>query len=174
MYLPYFVYKISHGVRLIHQHHRIFEAPFAITKITPNMELTGKLLEVFEVQQVSGTFRKREFVVEYAENPQYPEFVKFELIQDRTDLVNEFQPGQEVKVAFNLKGRKWTDPKGEVKYFNSLQAWRVDASAQGQPAAAPQGNSAPPPAEEPGWLADSNNNQNQGGGVSIDDDDLPF
>lgn len=137
------------------------------------MELTGKLLEVFEVQQVSGTFRKREFVVEYAENPQYPEFVKFELIQDRVDLVNEFQPGQEVKVAFNLKGRKWTDPKGEVKYFNSLQAWRIETA--GQAPAAPQGNDAPPPAEEPGWLADSNQNQAGGaGGVNIDDDDLPF
>jgi len=63
-------------------------------------------------------------------------------------------------VSFNLKGRKWTDPKGEVKYFNSLQAWKVD-SASGASAAGPEG--APPPAEEPGWVADN-----------AEEDDLPF
>ena len=40
------------------------------------------LVEIFEEQQVTASFKKREFVVEFAENPQYPEFVKFELIQD--------------------------------------------------------------------------------------------
>lgn len=137
------------------------------------MELTAKLLEVEETQQITDSFRKREFVVEYAENPQYPEYVKFELIQDRVDQINEFKPGQEIKVSFNIKGRKWNDPKGGVKYFNSLQAWRIEA-AQTQQQSAPAntgGNEVPPPSNEPGWLAADNNNA---GGVDVDDDDLPF
>ena len=124
------------------------------------MNIKGKILEVKDTVQVTETFKKREFIIEYAENPQYPEFVKFELIQDKCDLLDDFEVNQEVDVHFNLKGRKWTDPKGEVKYFNSLQAWRLD------PASAAENASAGDPGalEEPAWL-----NADDG-----DDDDLPF
>lgn len=91
------------------------------------MKVTGKLLEIQETQQVSDTFKKRMFVLEYAENPQYLEYISFELIQDRCDLLDDFQPGQDVEVSFNLRGRKWVNPEGLTKYFNSLQAWRVEA-----------------------------------------------
>lgn len=128
------------------------------------MDIKGKLLEKSETANVTASFKKREFVVEYAENPQYPEYIKFELIQDKCDLINDLQPGQEIEVHFNLKGRKWTDPKGEVKYFNSLQAWRVLPLNQHQAAggAAASGD-VPPPSEEPEWLS-----------ASAEDDDLPF
>ena len=128
------------------------------------MNIKGRILEISDTQQVTNTFKKREFVVEYAENPQYPEFIKFELIQDKCDLLNTFKVGDELDVHFNLKGRKWTDPKGEVKYFNSLQAWRLEA------ASSEATGSNPPPAdsasmeglEEPGWITDN------------EEDDLPF
>ncbi len=94
------------------------------------MDIKAKLIEKTDTQKVSDRFQKREFVVEFAENPQYPEFVKFELIQDKCDLLDSYEVGQELEVHFNLKGRKWVDPQGQTKYFNSLQAWRlVPASA---------------------------------------------
>jgi hypothetical protein len=110
------------------------------------MEVQGKIVEISDTVQVSDNFRKREFVVEYAENPQYPEFLKFECIQDKCDMLNEFSVGQEVTVSMNLKGRKWTDPQGNVKYFNSLQAWRIQAGGNqaASPAPAAQKTSAPP------------------------------
>ena len=128
------------------------------------MEIKAKLLEIFNTQQISQTFRKREFVVEYSENPQYPEFVKFELIQDKCDLLDSMKAGDMVNVSFNLKGRKWTDPQGQVKYFNSLQAWRITPEQVAAPAAPAAGNTPPPPAanDEPEWLS------------SGEDDDLPF
>ena len=92
------------------------------------MDIKGKIIEIGNTVQVSDKFRKREFVVEYAENTQYPEYIKFELTQDKCDLLNSFSPGQEVEVFFNLKGRRWTDPKGETKYFNSLQAWKIQSA----------------------------------------------
>jgi len=126
------------------------------------MDIKGKLVEVFETVQVKDTFRKREFVLEYAENPQYPELIKFELIQEKCDLLDGMNVGDEVQVFFNLKGRKWTDPQGQVKYFNSLQAWKLQAATameSGMPM-----DEAPADQDEPAWL-------NAGG---EEDDDLPF
>ncbi len=90
------------------------------------MNIKGKVLEIFPVQQVRESFRKREFVVEYRENGQYSEYLKFELLQDRCDLLNDYKIGEDVEIQFNLKGRVWTNPQGEKVYFNSLQAWRID------------------------------------------------
>ena len=89
------------------------------------MDIQGKLIEKYETTKINDSFRKREFVVEYVENPQYPELLKFDLIQDKCDLLEEFNIGDTLKVEFNLKGRKWTDPSGNDKYFNTLQAWRL-------------------------------------------------
>ena len=117
------------------------------------MDIKGKLLEIFDTQNVTNTFRKREFILEYAENPQYPELLKFELIQEKCDLLNSFNVGQEINVFFNLKGRKWTDPKGEVKYFNSMQAWRLQPVEEAQTSEAPQ-ETPLDSQSEPEWLGD--------------------
>ena len=99
------------------------------------MNISGSIVELMDEQQVTDTFKKREFVVEFAENPQYPEYVKFELIQDKCALLDAHKVGDKVVVHFNLKGRKWTDKEGQVKYFNSLQAWRLDAEGENQASA---------------------------------------
>ncbi len=122
------------------------------------MNIKGKLLEKFDVQQVSDSFRKREFIVEYSENPQYPEFLKFELIQSNCDQLDNISTGSDISVTFNLKGRKWTDKQGKTVYFNSLQAWRVETSEESNPPA----NEAPLPDET--WMSNDNSS----------DDDLPF
>lgn len=96
------------------------------------MKITGKILEVKDTHQVSDTFKKRTFILEYADNPQYPEYITLELIQDRCELIDGFQVGQEIEVSFNLKGRKWVNPEGETKYFNSLQAWRIETPTKEQ------------------------------------------
>ena len=95
------------------------------------MQAGGKIIEIFDVQEISATFKKREFVIEYIET-QYPEFIKFEAIQDKCDLLSNFSVGDMVDVDFNLKGRKWTNPQGEVKYFNSLQAWRIKPAGESE------------------------------------------
>ena len=113
------------------------------------MEITGKIVEIFDTVQINDSFRKREFVVEHSENSQYPEFIKFELFQDKADIIDGYKVGEEVEVAFNLKGRKWNDPKGGVKYFNTLQAWRLSRKS----AEAGKTDSGAP-MEEPEWLSD--------------------
>ena len=124
------------------------------------MNIQAKLIEKYDVQQITDSFQKREFVVEFAENPQYPEFLKFELIQSNCEQLENFQVGDSINISFNLKGRKWTDKEGEIKYFNSLQAWRLEGTA----------NNMPPP---PSTNASSSNTDFQPS-ASSKEDDLPF
>ncbi|MBK0381431.1 DUF3127 domain-containing protein [Pedobacter sp. SD-b] len=105
------------------------------------MEIKGKAHYISDVINVTDSFRKRELVVEFAENPQYPEFVKFEAIQDRTALMDTVKVGDDVEVFFNLKGREWTNKQGEKQYFNTLQLWKVNvlgATAASATASAPE------------------------------------
>jgi hypothetical protein len=96
-------------------------------QISMNYEIVGKLRLKEEVQNVSATFKKREFVVEVENerNSDWNDFVKFQLTQDRCSLIDAFAEGQALKVTFNVRGRKW-EKDGRVSYFNSLEAWRVD------------------------------------------------
>ncbi len=90
------------------------------------MEIKAKVVEVGPIIQVTDSFKKRELIVEYAENPQYPDFIKFEAIQDKCNLLDKCKVGDEVEVFFNLRGRKWTDKTGKDSYFNTLQVWRIN------------------------------------------------
>ena len=71
-------------------------------------------------------------MVELADNPRYPQYVLFQLTGDRCEKLDGFDAGDEVCVEFSLRGREWTSPSGEVKYFNSLDVWSLDR-AGGQP-----------------------------------------
>jgi hypothetical protein len=117
------------------------------------MDIKGKVHEVGEVITVSEKFKKREIVVEYAENPTYPEFIKMEAIQDKVNLFDQVKVGDQVEVFFNLRGRPWTDKNGKTQYFNTLSVWRLNIlggaeSAPASPAYAPQVDIAAAPGEE--------------------------
>ena len=89
------------------------------------MDVTGKLHLKFEAQVVSDKFTKRDFVLMIADNPSYPQYVSFQLTQDKCGLLDIVEAGMDVSVSFNLRGRSWTSPQGEIKYFNTLEAWRI-------------------------------------------------
>ena len=126
------------------------------------MQIQGKLIEKFDIKQVSDSFRVREFVVEYADNPLYPQFISFQLTQDRCSLIDAMEVGADIQVEFNLRGRKWTSPQGDVRYFNTLEAWRLSPVVQQANAGAP--GQMPPPPVPPATEA-----------IDVtDSDDLPF
>ncbi|MBN1632847.1 MAG: DUF3127 domain-containing protein [Ignavibacteria bacterium] len=89
------------------------------------MNIRGNILEIFQTNQIKETFRKREFVVEYAENPNYPQILKFEMINDNCSLLDNFAKGDDVEIDFDLRGREWTNPQGNKVYFVSLNAFRL-------------------------------------------------
>lgn len=116
------------------------------------MEIKGKVHEIMPTIQVTDALKKRELIVEYAENPQYPEYLKFEAVQDRCALIDPLKVGDDIEVFFNLRGRPWTDKTGKKSYFNSMQLWKVNVLGSSAPQyAAPAEISSKP-----------------------DDDDLPF
>ncbi|AIM38830.1 DUF3127 domain-containing protein [Sphingobacterium sp. SG20118] len=124
------------------------------------MEIRGKVHEIGATQQVTESFKKRDVIVAYAENPQFVEYIRFEATQDRTSIFDGLTVGEEIEVSFNLRGRPWTNKEGVTTYFNSLVAWRVTKLAN-TAASAP----APGYAEMPAPVDLSGSN---------DDDDLPF
>jgi len=90
------------------------------------MEIRGKVIAIGKTQQVTDKFKKRDLIVEYAENPTYPEQVKFEANQAACDKLDELREGDEITVHFNLRGRAWKDKAGVNQYFNTLNVWKFD------------------------------------------------
>ena len=88
------------------------------------MEVQGKIKLVGNVQEITDSFKKREIIIVTQE--QYPQTLCIDFVQEKTDLLNDFQEGQEVKIGINLRGREWKNPEGIIKYFTSLQGWRIE------------------------------------------------
>ena len=89
------------------------------------MEIQGTIKLIGETKTYGNNgFRKRELVL--TTEDQYPQHLLVEFVQDKTDLLDAYQTGQMVKISINLRGREWTSPQGEVKYFNSIQGWRIE------------------------------------------------
>ncbi len=94
-------------------------------------EVTGKLHKKFETEtRGANNFRTRDFVLEIADG-QYTQLIKFQTLQDRTDVLNNFEENEEIKVHFNLRGREW-----QGKYLTNLDCWRIEKGTGAAPAAA--------------------------------------
>jgi hypothetical protein len=118
-------------------------------------EITGKIIDILPVNQVSDKFRKREFVIEKKESGNtavFVDYIKFQLIQDKCDLINESYLNEEVKIWFNLKGNRW-ERDGKINYFTNLDAWKIEkVSSQSRDQNAPASHTAledlPPDTDE--------------------------
>ena len=86
--------------------------------------LKGSVKTISGTREVSDKFKLREFVVT-DDSGQYPQIIQFQSVQDKCELLDNFKEGDNVEVYFNLRGREWTNPQGEVKVFNTLDAWKI-------------------------------------------------
>ena len=94
-------------------------------------EINGKVIDILPVNQVSDKFRKREFVIERKESggtALFIDYIKFQLLQDKCELINESFMNEEVKVSFNIKGNRW-EREGKVNYFTNLDAWKIERTS---------------------------------------------
>ena len=90
-----------------------------------NLSTEGKLKRIHEEQIINERFKKREFVIETEE--QYSQTLIFQLVQDKTNIIDNFKVGDKIEVYFNLRGREWQrDTDSEIRVFNTLDAWRIE------------------------------------------------
>lgn len=127
------------------------------------MDISGKIKMIDTTKEVgTGGFKKRDVVVTTDE--QYPQHILVQFVQDKCDLLDTFNVGDSVKIDLNLRGKEWTNPKGEVVYFNTIQGWRIakeDTSKQS------------PPTNSAVEQYNTKTNPSQAGGED-DNQDLPF
>ncbi len=130
------------------------------------MEVIGTLKVKFDTQKVSDRFQKREFVLTTEASTPYPQQVSFQVTQDKCTMLDQFNEGEDLKIQFNLRGREWNGPQG-VKYFNTLEAWRIERMQGGtsQPSQANQSSNANAAGNSSAPVFTGNPNDN---------DDLPF
>lgn len=92
------------------------------------MQVQGKIKLIKETEKVSDKFKKRELVIET--NDQYPQLLLIQFTQDKCSLLSLFEVGDEVNISINLRGREWTSPQGETKYFNTIEGWRIGKAGE--------------------------------------------
>jgi hypothetical protein len=126
-------------------------------------EAEGKLYKKMDTQQVTDSFKKREFVVEI-EDGAYSQIIKFQLVQGNCDKLDPFNEGDQVKVTFSLRGREYTK-EGKTSYFTNLDAWRLEAAA---------GAVTPPPSSPAATTAAAGTFPPATDAPAATDDDLPF
>jgi len=89
------------------------------------MTESGQLKVKFDTKKVSDKLQTREFVLTTGFDTPYPQHVSFQVTNDKCAVLDNFNEGDLLTVEFNLKGREWTNPQGDIKYFNTLDAWKL-------------------------------------------------
>ncbi len=128
------------------------------------MELQGTIKRISELLTFPSGFQKREMVLNTEE--QYPQPINLEFLSEKADLLNSYKVGDRVKVSINIRGREWTSPQGEVKYFNSITGWRIEKTEASNDFNEPVQAKNSVPAQEP--------ETSKSNVFDSEDDDLPF
>ena len=89
------------------------------------MKVTGKIHFVGALRTVSEKFKSKDVVI--LTEDKFPQYITVQFTQDKTDLVNYEDVGDQVEVSINLRGREWKSPTGEIKYFNTIEGWQINA-----------------------------------------------
>ncbi len=110
-----------------------------------SFEVEGKLYKVYPTEQKTATFQTREFGIEIMSG-NYPQYIKFQLTQDKCAVLDGFNEGDAIKVHFDLRGREW-----QGKILSNLNAWRVESASL----SAGSSNTTPKMADAPAYSDDS-------------------
>lgn len=113
---------------------------------TNTMEIKGQVYQVGETQQVTDKFKKREVILVTEPSSQYPQHIKVQFSQDKCDLADSLQKGQDVTFQINLRGKLYTDKNGNENCITNLEVWKVEGGQVAPPA--PQANGAGLPATD--------------------------
>ena len=150
------------------------------------MEIQGRIKQIFPSQTMGQNgFEKRDLVIVTEEN--YPQTIIIQFTQQRCDLLDSLQVGQIVKVYINIRGREWTNQQGEIKYFNTIEGWKIEViqttnvtyqqpvqQPVAQTAPAPPPQRAPQQVQQPQLFDNHGREPNPAILDNQEDDGLPF
>jgi hypothetical protein len=88
--------------------------------------IKGEVKVIKETQKITDTFSKREFTLT-DKSGQYEQTIGLQLSKDNCSIIDNFNVGAKVEVFFNLRGREWTSPQGDVRVFNTLDVWKINS-----------------------------------------------
>ena len=91
------------------------------------MKVTGKIHFVGALRTVSEKFKSKDVVL--LTDEKFPQYITIQFTQDKTELISQNNIGEQVEVSINLNGREWKSPQGEIKYFNTIEGWQINAVA---------------------------------------------
>lgn len=111
-------------------------------------QVTGKIYRIDQPVQKTQTFTLRNFILDVSEtnNGQtYPNFIMLQLVNNNVGMIDQFRPGDVIKVSYNLRGSLFNGQQGETCIVN-VNAWKIEPvqvqqgapQQQQQYAAAPQ------------------------------------
>lgn len=120
-------------------------------------QIKGFVEEIQQLESFASGFQKQSLIVRT--EGQYPQFINIEFVKDKIELLSQVKKDDEVAVCYNINGRSWTSPKGDVKYFNTITGWKIDKLAETQPTQATAYQAPPEP---------------KANVFEEDEDDLPF
>ena len=89
------------------------------------MKVKGKIHFVGALRTVSEKFKSKDVVL--LTDEKYPQYITIQFTQDKTELLTDNNIGEQVEISINLRGRKWESPQGEIKYFNTIEGWQINA-----------------------------------------------
>ena len=71
-----------------------------------------------------GDFKKIDLVVKT--DGEYPQIFAIEFVKEKIQDIDFLNVGEKVSISCNLRGREWTSQEGVTKYFQTLQAWKIE------------------------------------------------
>lgn len=92
------------------------------------MNVSGKILKIEDVKEISDKFKVKNFVVEQ-EDGKYSNYFPLQLINDKVDAIDGFKVGDNVTVSYYVKG---SYSEKYDRYFVNLNAVGVNKDGEGR------------------------------------------
>jgi len=133
-----------------------------------NYQTDGVIKLIHDTQTFSSGFAKREFVIETIEG-KFPQLLKFEVVKDKTAVLDRFQAGDCVSIDFDIRGSEYKD-----RHYVNLHAWKIEKSDKQPPRDVPASEARRTQVQQQQAAPQSNSEQGQLGDSSKEEDDIPF
>lgn len=90
------------------------------------MKITGKVITITEVEQITDTFKKANLILGTDGDTQYPQEVCIEVHNAVIDKLKDVSPGDVVSVDCNLRGRRYEKSGQDTRWFNTIAMWKIE------------------------------------------------